>query len=66
MVSAAQPAELFDLTGQVAVVLGAAAGGLGERAARTLSAAGGVVALADLADRKDDLEETAAACPRTR
>jgi gluconate 5-dehydrogenase len=55
--------ELFDLTGQVALVVGAAAGGLGERAAITLARHGATVALADLAIRSAELSETAAACP---
>ncbi|MDH2412993.1 SDR family oxidoreductase [Nocardioides sp. CER19] len=49
----------FDLTGQVALVVGAAAGGLGEQAARALAQAGATVAAADLALRKDDLAATA-------
>lgn len=39
----------FDLTGQVALVIGAAAGGLGERAASALSGQGATVVTADLA-----------------
>ncbi|MDN4161771.1 SDR family oxidoreductase [Nocardioides abyssi] len=38
----------FDLTGDVALVVGAAAGGLGERAARALAARGATVVTADL------------------
>lgn len=53
---------LFDLTGKVAVVIGAAAGGLGERAARALAEHGAAVALADLASAQDGLAETAAGC----
>jgi gluconate 5-dehydrogenase len=52
---------LFDLTGQVALVVGAAAGGLGERAATALAAAGATVAVADVPARADDLAATAAA-----
>ncbi len=51
----------FDLTGQVALVVGAAAGGLGEVAAKVLADAGATVAVADLAIRKDDLAITAEA-----
>jgi gluconate 5-dehydrogenase len=54
----AHPGALFDLSGQVAVVVGAGAGGLGEVAARTLSEAGSSVVLADLAQRHDDLLAT--------
>ncbi|CAI9410157.1 SDR family NAD(P)-dependent oxidoreductase [Nocardioides sp. T2.26MG-1] len=38
----------FDLTGQVALVVGAATGGLGERAARALAGQGATVVTADL------------------
>lgn len=51
----------FDLTGQVALVVGAAAGGLGERAAGALAAHGATLAVADVTARKDDLATTAAA-----
>lgn len=54
--------SLFDLTGKVAVVIGAAAGGLGERAARALADHGATVALADLESQRDGLAETAATC----
>lgn len=40
----------FDLTGQVALVLGAAPGGLGQRAAAALAEHGATVVTADLAD----------------
>lgn len=56
---------LFDLDGRVAVVIGAAAGGLGERAARALTAHGATVALADLPGAGVGLAETAAACGGT-
>lgn len=53
---------LFDLTNTVAVVVGAAAGGLGERAARALADHGATVAVADLPSAATGLAETAAAC----
>lgn len=54
--------ELFGLSGKVALVVGAAEGGLGERAAKTLAGAGAVVAVADLASRREDLSATARTC----
>ena len=50
----------FDLTGSSALVIGAAAGGLGEAAARALGEHGARVAVADIPDRADDLVVTAA------
>lgn len=52
--------DLFDLHGQVALVIGAAAGGLGEVAAKALADAGATVAVADVPLRKKDLATTAA------
>lgn len=51
----------FDLTGQVALVIGAAAGGLGERAATALTDQGATVVTADLAgaDRTVDVTDEA-------
>ncbi|WP_433234475.1 SDR family NAD(P)-dependent oxidoreductase [Actinomadura nitritigenes] len=49
----------FDLTGQVALVVGAAPGGLGERAAHALADAGARTAVADLPSRAADLAATA-------
>lgn len=57
------PGDLFDLTGRVAVVVGAAAGGLGGHAAAALSGRGAEVVLADLPDRLDAVREAAAGCP---
>jgi Dehydrogenases with different specificities (related to short-chain alcohol dehydrogenases) len=51
--------SLFDLDGQVALVIGAASGGLGQVAAQGLHAAGARVAVADLASRDEDLAVTA-------
>ncbi|WP_316932277.1 SDR family NAD(P)-dependent oxidoreductase [Nocardioides marmotae] len=50
MVNPASPAlaDPFDLTGEVALVVGAATGGLGERAARTLADRGATVVTADI------------------
>ena len=56
---------LFDLTGRVAVVIGAAAGGLGERAATALAAQGATVAVADLGSQADKVAETASHCGDT-
>lgn len=53
---------LFDLTGKSALVIGAAAGGLGAAAARGLSEHGATVALADLEAQQDGLAETARVC----
>ncbi len=55
----------FDLTGQVALVIGAAAGGLGEQAARALAGAGATVAVADQKARQAELDKTATACSAT-
>lgn len=55
------PTTLFDLTGQVAVVTGVRAGGLGERAALALAGQGARVAVADLPGNPD-LGAIAAAC----
>ena len=55
--------DLFSLDGRIALVVGAADGGLGGYAARQLASAGAVVAMADLSDRFDDLDVTAADCP---
>lgn len=53
---------LFDLTGKTALVIGAAAGGLGAAAACGLSEYGATVALADLDVQQDGLAETARFC----
>lgn len=49
----------FDLTGRTALVVGAGAGGLGQRAARALAGRGARLVLADQAVRADDLAATA-------
>lgn len=54
--------DLFSLAGRVALVVGAADGGLGAHGARALAAAGATLALADLQTRDDDVATTAAAC----
>ncbi|GLY91837.1 SDR family NAD(P)-dependent oxidoreductase [Actinoallomurus iriomotensis] len=48
----------FDLTGDTALVVGAAAGGLGARAALALGRRGARVLVADLPSRADDLDRT--------
>jgi gluconate 5-dehydrogenase len=55
--------DLFRLDGEVALVIGAAAGGLGGHAALCLAEAGATVALADLPDRDRDVQEIARQCP---
>lgn len=54
--------DLFRLDGRIALVVGAAEGGLGAFTSRTLAEAGATMALADLASRADDLATTAAGC----
>lgn len=56
----------FGMTGRVAVVVGAAAGGLGQEAARALAAAGATVALANLPAMRDQLEAVRAVLPGDR
>ncbi len=51
----------FDLTGQVCLVTGASAGGLGYHSALALAEHGADLVLADLPPRKDDLLQTKAA-----
>lgn len=59
--------DLFDLSGQVALVIGAAEGGLGGYAAQALAAHGATLAVADVESRAEDLARTAARCaPTTR
>lgn len=53
---------LFNLDGKVAVVIGAAAGGLGERAATALASHGATVCVADLPSASKGLEETSSKC----
>jgi len=57
--------DLFRLDGEVALVIGAAAGGLGGYAALTLAEAGATVALADLPDRAIDVQSIAHECPES-
>ncbi|MGD7733327.1 SDR family NAD(P)-dependent oxidoreductase [Propionibacteriaceae bacterium G57] len=52
--------DMFDLTGETAVVVGAGIGGLGARAAQELSRRGANVVLADHPGRADDLAASAA------
>jgi NAD(P)-dependent dehydrogenase (short-subunit alcohol dehydrogenase family) len=56
---------LFDLTDRVAVVIGAAAGGLGAAAATALAEHGATVAVADLEAQAHKVAETAARCGGT-
>jgi NAD(P)-dependent dehydrogenase (short-subunit alcohol dehydrogenase family) len=55
---------LFSLEGKIALVVGAGAGGLGERIAAALAGQGATVALADRPEREADLTATAARCGR--
>lgn len=52
--------DLFDLTGDTALVVGAGAGGLGAQAARALGARGARLLITDLPSRQEDLQQTAA------
>lgn len=54
--------DLFSLEGKTALVVGAGAGGLGERIAVALAEHGAVIALADREERNDDLYVTARQC----
>lgn len=53
---------LFSLEGKVALVVGAGAGGLGERIAAALAEQGAVLAIADREVRTDDLDATSRRC----
>lgn len=55
----------FDLHEEVALVVGAAVGGLGERAARALAGRGATLAVADMVGRNEDLARTAEATGAT-
>ncbi|GAA0984323.1 SDR family oxidoreductase [Acrocarpospora macrocephala] len=57
--------NLFDLTGATSLVVGAAAGGLGEWAARALAGHGAAVAVADLPEQQDALAVTGKAADAT-
>lgn len=52
------PGQLFDLTGRIALVIGAGAGGLGEHAVTALAAHGATVVVADLPARAADVATT--------
>lgn len=54
--------DLFSLDGKIALVVGAGAGGLGERIAAAFADHGAVLALADREQRTDDLYATARRC----
>lgn len=56
--STAETRDLFDLHGRVALITGAAMGGLGAAAARTLGSRGATIVVTDLEDRRDDLGRT--------
>jgi NAD(P)-dependent dehydrogenase (short-subunit alcohol dehydrogenase family) len=58
----AQAKALFDLTDQVALVVGAGAGGLGEQAALALASHGATVAVADLEPNLAALQGIASSC----
>lgn len=58
-------ADMFDLTGKVALVTGAGRGGLGFHSAVGLAEAGADVVVSDIASRDEDLEATVAGVRET-
>lgn len=63
MVTAGPAGSVFDMTGRVAVVVGASAGGLGQEAARALACAGATVAVANLPALAEEVEQVRATLP---
>lgn len=63
MVTAGPAGSVFDMTGRVAVVVGASAGGLGQEAARALAGAGATVAVANLPALAEEVEQVRATLP---
>lgn len=54
--------DLFRLDGKIALVVGAAAGGLGEQIATALASHGAILSVADHETREQDLRRTACRC----
>lgn len=63
---AAAPPDPFDLTGKVAVVIGASAGGLGEHIARALSGRGASLVVSERPGLEEEIASVASACENAK